>query len=108
MFRPFLTIDVIALIFLASSLVLTLKLKKLMGKGKDTGPVKILLIVAAINIILGALLLAGGYSKYIGSYIDYVRLTDISLMAIGIILTGSVWKVYTDYKKIIKKHEPDE
>lgn len=108
MLRPYLTMDIIALITLGISFFLALKLKRLMGKGKDTGPIKILLIVIAVNGLLGFLLLLGGYFKYIGEYINYNRLTDFMLMIIGIILLGSVYWFYRDYRKLIKKHEPDD
>lgn len=106
-FRPYLTIDIIALAALAASFLLALKLKFLMGHGKDAAPVKIILIVILTNGLLGLLLLLGGYQKFIGSYANYNRLTDIFLMVIGLILTASLYKVYRDYKNLIKKHEPN-
>lgn len=107
-FRWLLAVNVIALVFLVLSLFLTLALKNLMGKGKDTGPVKILMIVIILNVALGAVLLVGGWFQYINEWVTYARITDIALMLIGVILTGSVAKVYVDYKNLIKKHEPGE
>jgi hypothetical protein len=106
-FRPFLTIDVIALIALTISFLIGLRLKFLMGKGKDTGPVKIILIIISINVLLGILLLLGGYQKLIGEYVNYVRLTDVMLMIIGITLAIALYKVYKDYKQLLKRHEPN-
>lgn len=105
-FRWYLTVNILALIFLGASFFLALALKKLMGKGKDTGPVKILMIVIILVGGLGLLLLAGGWFKYIDEWVNYARVVDVSLMTIGIILTIAVYKVYSDYKKLIKKHEP--
>ena len=105
--HTFATIDALALILLGVSFFLTLKLKKLMGEGKDTGPVKLLTVVIAVNFILGATLLIAIYEKSVGAYINYVRITDIMMLVIGIVLTYSVWKIYKDYKKLIKKHEPN-
>ncbi|HKZ50079.1 MAG TPA: hypothetical protein VJ110_03690 [Candidatus Nanoarchaeia archaeon] len=105
--HTFATIDAFALVFLGVSFILTLRLKKLMGEGKDTGPVKLLTTVIAVNFILGATLLLAIYQKSIGGYINYVRLTDVMMLVIGIVLTYSVWKIYKDYKKLIKKYEPN-
>lgn len=104
----FATIDALALIFLLASLIITFRLKKLMGEGKDTGPVKLLLVVIGVNIILALNLLYALYAKYLHVYLNYVRLSDITLLAIGIILAVATYKIYQDYKKIIKKHEPGE
>jgi len=105
-FRPFLTADIIALITLTAAFFIGLKLRKLMGKGKDTEPVKLILIVIGVNILLGLLLLLGGYQKFIGEYANYSRLTDIMLMIIGIVLAVSLYQIYHSYKTLIKKHEP--
>jgi hypothetical protein len=106
-FRPFLTIDIIALVALAISFFMSIKLVRLMGKGKDAEPAKILIIVTVMNGLLGLLLLMGGYQKYLQDYLMYVRMTDIILMIAGIVLAVSIFKVYTDYKKLIRKHEPN-
>lgn len=106
-FRPYLTIDIIALIALAASFFLALKLRSLMGKGRDTAPIKLILIVIVVNGLLGLLLLLGGYQKYIGWYLNYARFTDIMLMVIGVTLSVSLYKIYMDYKKLIRKHEPN-
>ena len=108
MFRPFLTIDVIALIFLVTSFFLTLRLKDLMGRGKDTGPVKLLLVVIIVNVLLGGLLLVGGTFKYFGDYLNYVRATDITLMISGMILTFMVYKEYKSYKALIRRYGANE
>jgi len=100
--------DFLALVLLVASFFLTLKLKNLMGEGKDTAPVQLLLVVISINFILGVSLLAAVYQKYIGAYLNYVRLTDIMMLIIGLVLTVSVYKIYRDYKKLVKKHEPSE
>ena len=106
-FRPFLTADIIALITLATAFFIGLKLRKLMGKGKDTEHVKLMLIVIGVNVLLGLLLLLGGYQKFIGEYANYSRLTDIMLMIIGIVLAISLYQMYNSYSKLIKKHEPN-
>jgi phage-related holin len=77
-----------------------------MGKGKDTAPVQLLLVVIIINFLLGVSLLAAVYQKYIKAYFNYIRLTDVMMLLIGIILTISLYKIYRDYSKLIKKHEP--
>lgn len=106
--HPFATVDIAALILLVISFVFILKLHNLMGKGKDTGPVKLLLIVIAVNLILAVTLLAALYQKYIGAYFNYIRITDISLFIIGVILAFSAYKIYRDYEKLVKKNEPGE
>jgi len=105
-FRWLLTINIIALVFLGLSFLLAILLKRLMGKGKDTGPVKLLIIVIILNGMLGLLLLAGSWFEYLSDWVSYAVLTDVTLMIIGMIMTGAVWWVYNDYKKLIKKHEP--
>ena|SRR3989338_8961607 len=106
--HPFATVDIAALILLVISFVFILKLHNLMGKGKDTAPVKLLLIVVVINLILALTLLAAIYQKYIGAYFNYIRITDISLFIIGVILAFSTYKIYYDYEKLVKKNEPGE
>jgi hypothetical protein len=98
--------DLIAIIFLGISFIITLRLRSLMGEGKDTAPVQLLLIVIVINFLLGVSLLAAVYQKYIGAYFNYIRLTDLMMLLIGIILTFSLYKIYREYSKLIKKHEP--
>jgi hypothetical protein len=98
--------DITASVFLLVSFILTLKLKMLMGKGRDTAPVQLLLTVIFINFILGLSLLFAIYEKYIGAYFNYIRLTDFMMLVIGVVLTVSVIKIYGDYSKLIKKHEP--
>jgi len=100
------TIDLTASVFLLISFILTLKLKMLMGKGGDTAPVQLLLTVIFINLVLGLSLLFAIYEKYIGAYFNYIRLTDLMMLVIGVVLTISVIKIYRDYSKLIKKHEP--
>ena len=107
-FRWLLTVNILALIFLACSFLLGVALLKLMGKGKDTGPVKILIIVISLNVILGATLLIGGWFQYLNDWVQYARIVDVSLMITGLILTGSIAWIYNDYRKLIKKHEPSE
>ncbi len=107
-FRWFLAINILALTFLASSFILGIALRKLMGKGKDTAPIQILLIVIIMNTLLGALLLGAGYMAYLGNFVNYTRITGVVLMLIGIILTGSMYKVYKNYKKLILRQEPDK
>ncbi|MBI4095418.1 MAG: hypothetical protein HY438_01005 [DPANN group archaeon] len=106
--HPFATVDLAAFILLAISFVFVLKLHGLMGKGKDTGPVKLLLIVIVVNLILAIALLMALYQKYIGAYFNYIRITDISLFIIGVILAFSAYKIYRDYEKLVKKNEPGE
>jgi len=106
-FRWLLTVNILAVIFLGASFFLALALKNLMGKGKDTGPVKILMIVIILNALLGATLLMGGWFQYLHDWTTYVRIVDVSLMTIGIVLTASIAWIYKDYKKLIKKHEPE-
>ncbi len=106
--HPFATVDVAALFLLLASFVIVLRLHKLMGKGKDTGPVKLLLIVIAVNLILAFTLLAALYQKYIGAYFNYIRITDISIFIIGIILTVASYKIYMDYKKLVERNEPEK
>ena len=103
----FAALDIFALIFLLISFLLTFKLRKLMGEGKDTATIKLLTVVISVNVILGASLLAAIYEKTIGAYINYVRIVDFTMFAIGIILVVAIYKVYKDYKKLIKKHEPN-
>jgi hypothetical protein len=98
--------DLIAVIFLGISFIITLRLRSLMGKGRDTAPLQLLLVVIVINLLLGISLLATVYQKYIGAYFNYIRLTDLMMLIIGIILTTSLYKIYRDYSKLIKKHEP--
>ena len=106
-FRWYLTVNIIALIFLGISFLLALALKRLMGKGKDTAPVKVLMIIIGLNGLLCLLLLAGGWFKYVDEWVNYARLTDMMIMIIGVVLTAAVAKIYLSYKKLIKKHEPE-
>jgi uncharacterized membrane protein len=103
----FAALDISALIFLGVAFFLTFKLRKLMGEGRDTAPVKLLTGTIAIIIVLGASLLAAIYEKSIGGYVNYARITDFMMFVIGIILTLYIYKIYKDYKKLIKKHEPN-
>jgi len=48
------------------------------------------------------------YWKYVHEYVNYVRNTDIVLLAIGLILVVSIFKVYIDYARLIKRNEPGE
>jgi len=102
----FASISIIALILLGVSFLLALKLKNMMGAGKDTGPVKILMAVIATNGILGAYSATSIYWKYVHNYVNYVRVTDFVLLVIGLILVVSIYKIYKDYTNVIKKHEP--
>ncbi len=103
----FATLDILALIFLGIAFLLTFKLRKLMGEGRDTAPVKLLTITISVIIVLSASLLATIYEKSIGAYINYVRITDFMMCVVGIILAVSIYKIYKDYKHLIKKHEPN-
>jgi len=103
----FATLDALALIFLGIAFLLTFKLRKLMGEGKDTAPVKLLTITISVIFVLGASLLAAIYEKSIGAYLSYVRITDFMMFIISIVLIYSVYKIYKDYKHLIKKHEPN-
>ena len=103
----FITLDALALIFLGIAFFLTFKLRKLMGEGKDTAPVKLLTITISVIIVLCASLLAAIYEKSIGGYVNYARIADFMMFVIGLILTISVYKIYKDYKHLIKKHEPN-
>lgn len=103
----FATLDVLALMFLGIAFFLTFKLRKLMGEGKDTAPVKLLTVTISVIIILCASLLAAIYEKSIGAYINYVRITDFMMFIVGIVLLYSIYKIYEDYKHLIKKHEPN-
>ncbi len=104
----FASISIIALVLIGISFLLALELRKLMGKGKDTAPIKILLTVIAVNALLGLYSVTALYWKYWHDYLTYVRISDVMLLIIGIILVTSLWKVYSDYKSLIKKHEPGE
>jgi len=104
----FASMSFIALALLGISFLFALKLKNMMGAGRDTGPVKILMAVIATNGILGAYSATAIYWKYVHNYINYVRFTDIVLLIIGIILVASIYKIYKEYTNIIKKHEPGE
>lgn len=103
----FIALDAFALIFLGISFFLTFKLRKLMGEGKDTAPLKLLTVTIAVIFVLCATLLAAIYEKSIGGYLNYVRLTDFMMFVIGILLTVSIYRIYKDYKHLIKKHEPN-
>jgi uncharacterized membrane protein len=103
----FATLDAFALIFLGIAFFLTFKLRKLMGEGKDTAPVKLLTITISVIIVLCASLLAAIYEKSIGGYLNYVRITDLMMFVIGIVLVYSIYKIYKEYKHLIKKHEPN-
>lgn len=105
-FRWLLTVNILAIIFLGAAFLLGLALWRIMGKGKDTAPLKILLLVIALNVSLGLTLLAGCWFEYFQQWINYARITDVALMLIGLFLTVGLAKVYFDYKKLIKKHEP--
>jgi len=105
--HPFATISITAFILIAISFVLALKLKNLMGAGKDTAPVKILLTVILVNGILGAYSVTSIYWKYVYNYVNYVRFSDVILLVIGLILVVSIYSVYRDYDKLLKKHEPN-
>src|SRR3989344_3086952 len=104
----FASISIAALVLLGISFLLALKLMNLMGKGKDTAPVKILMITIATNGLLGLYAASAIYWKYVHNYVNYVRNTDIVLLIIGIILSTSIYKAYKDYSKLIKRNEPGE
>ena len=104
----FASISVAALILLGMSFVLAVRLMQLMGKGKDTATVKILMITIIVNGILGLYSASAIYWKYVHEYVNYVRNTDIVLLAIGLILVVSIFKVYIDYARLIKRNEPGE
>ena len=102
----FASISFIALALLFISFLLALKLKNMMGSGRDTGPVKILMAVIATNGILGAYSATAIYWKYVHNYVNYVRFTDIILLVISIILVVAIYKIYKEYTSVVKKHEP--
>ena len=104
----FASISIAALVLIGISFLIALKLMNLMGKGKDTATVKILMITIVVNGILGLYTASAIYWKYVHEYVNYVRVTDMVLLLIGIILVTSLYKVYKDYKKLIKKNEPGE
>jgi hypothetical protein len=106
-FRWLLAVNIIAMIALVVSFYLGIKLKILMGRGRDTGPVKLLIIVIAMNGLLGLQFLVGGYLKYLGMFIDYVRLADVTIMVIGITLSVLIYRQYKQYSKLIKRNEPN-
>lgn len=103
----FAIMSIIALVLLFISFLFAIKLKNMMGAGKDTGPVKILMAVIVTNAILGFYSATSIYWKYIHDYVSYVRITDIILLVISIILLISIYKVYKDYTQIIQKNEPN-
>ncbi len=103
----FASISIAALVLIGISFLLALELKKIMGKGKDTAPIKILMTVIAVNALLGLYSATSLYWKYWHDYLTYVRVSDLVLLVIGVILVTSLWKVYLDYKTLIKKHEPE-
>src|SRR3989344_1288616 len=104
----FASISIAALVLLGISFVLAVRLMQLMGKGKDTATVKILMITIATNGLLGIYSASAIYWKYVHNYVNYVRNTDIVLLAIGLILVVSIFKVYIDYARLIKRNEPGE
>ena len=103
----FASMSIAALALLFVSFLFAIKLKNMMGAGKDTGPVKILMAVIVTNAILGFYSATSIYWKYVHDYVTYVRLTDIILLIISIILVVSIYKVYKDYTQIIQKNEPN-
>jgi len=105
--HTFASMSIIALILLFVSFVLAVKLKNMMGAGKDTGPVKILMAVIVTNGILGFYSASSIYWKFFHDYISYVRITDLILLVISIVLVASIYKVYRDYTNLIKKNEPN-
>ena len=100
-------ISLAAVALIAIAFVLALKLKRLMGKGSDTAPIKILLTLIFVNIILAGYSASSIYWKYTHDYLTYVQTTDVVLLAIGIILVISIWKILSDYKSLINKHDPN-
>ena len=103
---PFAIISLSAVVLIGISLLLALKLKRLMGKGKDTAPIKILMITIAVNGLLSLLSVTVLYWQYWHDYLMYARISNVMLLIIGIILVISLWKVYNDYSKLIKKYDP--
>lgn len=106
--HPFAIINVISLILLGISFLLVYKLIKLMGRGKDTQTTQLLIIVIIVNILLGLLQLIGGYLKYMQNFWAYIQLTDIVLLISGIILVTATYRVYKNYKDLVKRNEPEE
>jgi len=106
--NTFATISIIALVLLFVSFLFALKLKNLMGTGKDTAPVKILMTVIVVNAILGFYSATELFWKYQHDYVTHTRITDIMMLVIGIILSVSVYKVYKDYTHLLKKNEPNQ
>lgn len=94
------------MIALTISFILGIKLRVLMGRGRDTGPVRILIILIAMNGLLGLQFLVGGYLKYLGNFTNYMRMSDVTVMVIGVVLSIMLYKLYMNYSKLIKKHEP--
>jgi len=105
-FRWLLTVNIIAMVALTVAFLLGIKIRLLMGKGRDTKPIKILLIVIGMNGMLGLQFLIGGYLKYLGLFVDYIRLSDVTIMIVGIALSILLYRLYSDYNKLIKRNEP--
>jgi len=97
-------ISLAAVALIGIAFALALKLKDVMGKGRDTAPLKILLTLNGILAIYSA---SAIYWKYTHDYLTYVQITDVVLLAIGIILVISIWKIYDEYGGLVKKHDPD-
>ncbi|MFH0868998.1 MAG: hypothetical protein V1839_02100 [archaeon] len=103
----FAVMSIIALVLLVISFILALKLRNMMGAGKDTAPVKILMITILLNALFGVYSASSMFWKYQHDYLTHVRVTDVFLLAIGIILVTYIYKVYRDYTRLLKKNEPN-
>jgi len=100
-------ISLAAVALIGIAFALALKLKEIMGKGRDTAPLKILLTLIFTNGILAIYSASAVYWKYTHDYLTYVQITDVVLLAIGIILVISIWKIYDEYDGLVKKHDPN-
>lgn len=106
--HTFAIMSLIALILLVVSFILALKLKNMMGGGKDAAPVKILMITIVLNALFGIYSASSMFWKYEHDYVTHVRVTDMFLLLIGIIMVTYIYKVYRDYTQLLKKNEPNQ
>lgn len=100
-------INIVALILLIISLVFSFKIKQLMGKGKDAGPINLLLIVMGVILIMTISLLYTLTSKYLFSYVQYTLTMNLTLLVMGVVLSIMTYKTYIEYKQLLNKHEPN-
>lgn len=100
-------INIVALILLIVSLIFSFKIKQLMGKGKDAGPINLLLIVMGVILIMTISLLYTLTSQYLFSYVQYTLTMNITLLIMGFVLSIMTYKTYLEYKQLLNKHEPN-